>query len=367
MTGAVWRHQHTDAAATLLVQRTDRRFPSSCSLPTDICRVARWAYDAVVEPIDLAACADDFDREVAATPAIDRFCSTAAWILAASASLMPPRSPFSFRGPNGYFAAMRGVHPAGFPYVEPVELAWGLASPLVGRDPHALATDVVAVLAARRDWQLAIISGITATGPQRTALERALPPRWERRRGTPTVRHVASLEGGVDGFLARRSRELRKSIRKTTRAATERGVTFESVRAVERDAAALYERIQRVERQSWKAREGVGISAGPMRAFYAQMLPRLCATDQQRTIFARADERDVGYILGAVFEGEYRGLQFSYDDDYAHLGLGGLMQYQQVIELVGEGVNRYDLGTEMDYKRRWAEEIMETEMLVLVR
>jgi len=32
-----------------------------------------------------------------------------------------------------------------------------------------------------------------------------------------------------------------------------------------------------------------------------------------------------------------------------------------------EGVGRYDLGTEMDYKRRWAEEIMATEMLVLVR
>ena len=318
-----------------------------------------------MEPIDLAACADDFDREVAATPAIDRFCSTAAWILAASSSLMPPRSAFSFRGPHGYFAAMRGVHPAGFPYIEPVELAWGLASPLVGRDPEALANDVVAVLAARRDWQLAILSGITASGPQRRALERALPPRWERRRGTPTIRHVASLEGGVDGFLSRRSRDLRKSLRKSLRAAQH--VTFESVRVSEAEADALYERIQRVERESWKSRDGVGISAGPMCAFYGEMLPRLCATRQQRTIFARVNGEDVGYILGAVFEGEYRGLQFSYDDAFAHLGLGGLLQYQQIVELCEEGVARYDLGTEMDYKRRWAEEVMETEMLVLVR
>ena len=320
-----------------------------------------------MEPIDLAASADDFDREVAATPAIDRFCSTSAWILAAAASLMPPRSPFAFRGANGYFAAMRGVHPAGFPYVEPVELAWGLASPLVGRDPEALAADVVTVLAARRDWQLAILSGITAHGPQRRALERALPQRWERRRGTPTIRHVASLDGGVDGFLARRSRELRKSLRKTLREASEQGVTFESVRVPPSEAAALYERVQNVERTSWKSREGVGISAGPMRAFYGEMLPRLCATRQQRTIFARRGDQDIGYILGAVFEGEYRGLQFSYSDDHGDLGLGGLMQYHQIVELCGEGVTRYDLGTEMDYKRRWAEDIMETEMLVLVR
>jgi CelD/BcsL family acetyltransferase involved in cellulose biosynthesis len=97
------------------------------------------------------------------------------------------------------------------------------------------------------------------------------------------------------------------------------------------------------------------------------MLPRLCALGQQRTIFARYGERDVGYILGAVMGGEYRGLQFSYHDELSRFGIGGLLQYQQVVELCGEGVGRYDLGTEMDYKRRWAEEIMETEMLVLVR
>lgn len=320
-----------------------------------------------MEPVDLAAIADDFDREVAVTPAIDRFCSTSAWVLAAAAALMPARAPFSFRGAHGYFAAMRGVHPAGFPYIEPIELAWGLAAPLIGRDPEALVDEVVAVLAGRRDWQLAILSGHTADGAHRRALERALPPQWERRRGTPTLRHVASLDGGLDGFLARRSRELRKSIRKSLRAAEASGIVFESVRATRDAAGALYDRIQAVEARSWKSGEGVGISQGPMRAFYNHMLPRLCERGQQRTLFAREGELDIGYILGAVFEGEYRGLQFSYDHERAHLGLGGLLQYHQVAELCVEGVGRYDLGTEMDYKRRWAEEIMATEMLVLVR
>lgn len=325
-------------------------------------------YDGGVEPIDIAAVADDFDREVTATPAIDRFCSSSAWILSAASALMPPRAPFSFAGASGYFAAMRGIHPAGFPYVEPVELAWGLAAPMIGRDPDALAADVVAMLAARRDWQLVILSGMTADGPQRRALERVAPPRWERRRGTPTTRHVASLDGGIDGFLSRRSRELRKSLRKSLRAAAAAGVTFEPARATAAgDAAALYARIQDVEATSWKARDGVGISTGPMRLFYELMLPRLCATGQQRTLFARAQGRDVGYILGAVLEGEYRGLQFSYDDEHAALGLGGLLQYHQIAELCDEGIARYDLGTEMDYKRRWAEDVMETEMLVLVR
>lgn len=324
-------------------------------------------YDSSVEPVDLSAIAEDFDREVAQTPAIDRFCSSAAWVLAAAGALMPPRAAFSFRGDAGYFAAMRGVHPAGFPYIEPIELAWGLAAPLIGRDPGALVAEVVPVLAGRRDWQLAIFSGLTVTGPQRRALDATLPARWERRRGQPTVRHVASLEGGIDGFLGRRSRELRKSLRRSLRVADAEHVTFEAVRATAGAAPALYERIQAVEARSWKTHEGVGIHAGPMRAFYGAMLPRICELGQQRTMFARLGDRDVGYILGAVMAGEYRGLQFSYDDDLAHLGLGGLLQYHQILELCGEAVARYDLGTEMDYKRRWAEDIMETDMLVVVR
>jgi hypothetical protein len=322
-----------------------------------------------VEPVDLAACADAFDAAVARTPQIDRFCSSSAWILAASEALMPPRAPYTFRGKCGYFAAMRGVHPAGFPYVEPVELAWGLAAPLVGDDPDGLAHEVVALLAGRRDWQLAILAGLVATGAQRRALERALPARWERRRGTPTLRHVASLDGGLDGYLGRRSRQLRKSLRKSLAAADAAGVTFESVRAAPDEAEALYARIQAIEPASWKAIEGVGIAAGPMRAFYELMLPPLCAHGRQRTIFARdAAGRDVGYILGAVFAGEYRGLQFSYADSHAELGIGSLLQYHQIAELCAAGdITRYDLGTEMDYKRRWAEELMETEMLVVVR
>lgn len=320
-----------------------------------------------MQPIDLAEVADAFDREVACTEAIDRFCSSTAWILSAAGALMPPRASFSFRGEHGYFAMMRGVHPAGFPYIEPVELAWGLAAPLIGRDAHVLVEEVLPVLAARRDWQLAILAGHTADGPQRRALDALLPSRWERRRGQPTIRHVASLDGGIDGFLGRRSRELRKSLRKALRAAETEGLTFEAVRAGAGEGGALYERIQAVETFSWKAREGVGISAGPMHAFYAAMLPRLCALGQQRTIFARHRGRDVGYILGAVMGGEYRGLQFSYADELSRFGIGALLQYHQVIELCTEGVARYDLGTEMEYKRRWAEDIMETEMLVLVR
>lgn len=320
-----------------------------------------------MDPVDLAQAADDFDREVYRTPGIDQFCSSAAWILAADGALMPPRAAFSFRSRHGYFAARKAIHVSGFPYIEPVELAWGLASPLVGSDAAALAADVVALLADRRDWHLAVLTGIAADGPQRRALAAILPAHWQCRTGQPTVRHVASLDGGIDGFLARRSREFRKSLRKALRAADNHGLTFETVRATEGQADSLYERIQRVEAASWKARDEVGISTGPMREFYRAMLPRLCRLGQQRTMFARWRDRDVGYILGAALPADYRGLQFSYDDSLRDFHIGSLLQYHQICALCDEGVTRYDLGTEMDYKRRWAESVMATELLVVVR
>ena len=53
-----------------------------------------------------------FDAAVDATTGIDKFCSSTDWILPASKGLMPPRSPWLFRGTAGYIAMMRATHEA---------------------------------------------------------------------------------------------------------------------------------------------------------------------------------------------------------------------------------------------------------------
>jgi len=317
---------------------------------------------------ELEAQADELDRVVAATPGIDRFCSSSAWILSAAEALMPPREAWVHAGEAGWVAMMRGQHPSGLTYVEPLELAWGLASPLVGTDADALADQMIALVAARIGaLQVALVPGLAGDAPILRALLARMPSTWERRWGQPTLRHVASLDGGIDGFLARRSRNFRKALRSSLRAAEQGGVTFESARATsEAEARALYDRIQAVEARSWKAEGGVGIISGPMHDFYAHMVRRLARHDRQRTIFARAGGEDVAYVLGAVFAGEYRGLQFSYDDAHGRYSLGSLCQYHQILELCAEGIVRYDLGTDMDYKRRWAEEQFQTSLLVVI-
>jgi len=317
---------------------------------------------------DLEARADEFDAAVLATPGIDRFCSSSAWVVSAAEALMPARRTFVHQGETGYLAAAMSHHPSGLVCVEPLELAWGLASPLVGGDAPAIAVETAALLAATPGWRIALIAGIVADTPLAVALDDALPPSWDRRRGQPTLRHVASLDGGVDAFLARRSREFRKGLRKATRRARDRGIEIAAVDARTTDEAlALFERVLAIEATSWKAAEGVGLSDAAFAEFYRRMAVRLAHRGRLRAVVARLGDRDVAYVLGAVFGGEYRGLQFSYDDEFADLSLGTLCQLHQIELLCAEQITAYDLGTDMDYKRRWAEKQIETELIVVVR
>ena len=103
-----------------------------------------------------------------------------------------------------------------------------------------------------------------------------------------------------------------------------------------------------------------------MRAFYRAMLERLADTGQHRLAFARYDNKDAAYILGVRFGSTYRGLQFSYDAELSGLALGNVCQYHQLESLCEEGVESYDLGGGLDYKRRWAEREVEADVVLVV-
>ena len=302
-----------------------------------------------------------FDSLVAVTPQIDRFCSSTDWILPAASALMPPRAPWLFKSPEIQVALMRGRHPQGWHYLEPLEAMWGLACPIVGLDSGQAAAQLGHLLRRREDeWNVTVLLGLPAGSRLMMEVAKALVGRYEVRQGPETIRCVASLDGGVDGFLGRRSRNFRKALRRTLRAAKDAGIEMVSCRADTIDEARiLYRRAVAVELRSWKGRAGVGIESGHMHDFYSAMVPRLARRGGLRLMFAqdsrRAGSRDIAYVMGGMFGSTYRGLQFSYDAEYEHMSLGNFCQYHQIVELCGDGAASYDLGTDMEYKRRWAE------------
>ena len=81
--------------------------------------------------------------------------------------------------------------------------------------------------------------------------------------------------------------------------------------------------------------------------------------------FATLDGGDAAYILGGVLGNTYRGLQFSFDDRYRAHSLGNLCQLQEIGRLCEQGVDVYDLGTEVPYKKRWGDRVFATTCLVV--
>lgn len=322
-----------------------------------------------MQPISLAeldAQADDLERLALASPEIDAFCSSADWILPAAAALMPPCQPVLYRGEAGFLATALRLHEE-VRVLEPLEAMWGLASPLVGREPAPLVAAAVDVVRAReKEWDALILTGLMLDSALLQLAIRRLGARYRVVLGPETTRHIASLAGGVDGFLARRARGTRKSLRQSERRAAAAGIAFIEESARDAEAAErLFTRILAVERASWKGRTGIGLDTPGMRDFYRLMARRLAAAGRLRILFARRGEEDVAYVLGAVFGDTYRGLQFAFDDRFRAVGLGNLSQLEQVRRLE-PSLLHYDLGTGGDYKRDWAEREVTSVALVAV-
>jgi hypothetical protein len=310
--------------------------------------------------------AELFDRALLLTPGIDQFCSSSDWILPAAAGLMPPREPWIHAADGHYWAFMRGETAEGIGYLEALENMWGLACPTIGSSAEELADGVAQLCKAPSSaWSVMALSGLAAGSDLFLQLIADLAEQYRLGLGPTTSRLIVDLEEGVDAFLSRRSKQFRRSLERSERDARARGISI--VDASTQEPISLFQRILDVEFRGWKGQSEVGIGEGGMRDFYEQMLPRLHRRGAQRVLFAQHEGRDVAYIFGGLLEGNYRGLQFSFDDAYRKFGLGNLLQLEQIRRLCDESILAYDLGTHMDYKLRWADRHHETVTLLLMR
>ena len=57
----------------------------------------------------------------------------------------------------------------------------------------------------------------------------------------------------------------------------------------------------------------------------------------------------------------------SYRDTHSQFSLGNLGQLAMIRWMSEDGIETYDLGTEMDYKLSWAESSFTTQMFVILR
>ena len=100
--------------------------------------------------------------------------------------------------------------------------------------------------------------------------------------------------------------------------------------------------------------------------FYRRMFRRLSLGGLARGLFAVADGRDIGFVLGGVDGANFRGQQVSFVADWGRESIGNLLQWETIQWLCSEGIRRYDMGSVIEYKLRWTELRLRTESVMLV-
>ncbi len=278
---------------------------------------------------------------------------------------MAPAHPWVRRANNHYVALARTDNSAHTRVLHPLEAMWALPSPLVGAEPDELIELLLTTLDDDRGWDAVVLTGIPEASVLWKKLIPALSKRHQLARGPITRRYAADLSGGVDTFLAKRSPGFRKNLRKAEARARRLDLCFEVADdGTLEDADASFERLLAIEQRSWKGHRGVGIDTEPMCGFYRAMNRRLVERRAQRLVFAKIDGSDAAYIFGGLLGNTYRGLQFSFDDSFAEHSLGNLCQLEEIRRLSDQGVEVYDLGTEVAYKKRWGDRVLTTSCII---
>lgn len=309
-----------------------------------------------IEADQLDLVARTWDAAVDRTPDADEFCASSLWSFAAAASFPDHDPPVIISDGSSFAGLRRATVEDGSRLLLGLDPVWGFATPMVGHPVQS-----ARLLAARLgldDHDVAVVTGQRHGGIGLQGLVQVLGEQRRLLQGPTEQRLQADLGEGIEAWLARRSSRFRQRLRQVRRRAQEAGVAVVDCSALAPDDAI--DRVLAVEARSWKGEQGTGLASESLADFYRRMAWRLAASDQLRLLFARQGDRDIGYVLGGVRGRTYRGLQLSHDAGARELGIGHLLQIHQLEALAGTGIDVYDLGMDMPYKRRWADRIDET-------
>ena len=238
----------------------------------------------------------------------------------------------------------------------PLEAEWLFGSPLMGPDALGLLGDLVNDLRAglKAGKIQIVVSGLNPRGLHARQISKAYPDAVTHNQDAHAA---ASLAGGIDGWMSRRSSNFRRNLKRAQLRAQSEGIVFERVQpASVAEADALYERMLGVERKSWKGPIRKGLLQ--LSTFYRMVLRAYAERNSARVIIARHGSGDAGFCFGGASRGHYRGQQTSYSDDLSGFSIGTLMHFETARWLSEEAARVQHFGPiqrSMSYKHSFCE------------
>ncbi len=156
-------------------------------------------------------------------------------------------------------------------------------------------------------------------------------------------------------YYARRSTVFQKNTARRYRNLRARHrAEFVEYRAPEEMDRAITD-ILAIEKKSWKWKEGVRINDPRSHDFYFSLARKFAEKNMTRIWVLRIDGRPVAYDFNIQINKCIKALKSSYDEDFAALSPGILLNYTEYRQFLQEDIHHIDLlWGNLRFKQRWA-------------
>jgi hypothetical protein len=233
-------------------------------------RSAARTFDEVDDPLGA------MNRAAARTEHGDPLCCRTEWQLSYLEAFTPEATPLFRESGDSMVAFVDSSFPDGSRILLPLDQSWLYGAPLLGPDAIDLLLELLAEPAMRELPPTLWLSGITPNGERHQQLVSALQRTHKLHVITSPpapLQCSASLEGGYDGYLSRRSGHFRRRLKSAERKASAMGVSFERCAPVSAEhAQRVFDRMLAIEYRSWKGIGSCGMEQPQSRDFYSRML-----------------------------------------------------------------------------------------------
>ena len=233
------------------------------------------------------------------------------------------------------------------------------------REPEECARAAARTLLAHRDrWDLAWFHEQDAADPALRAFCDELQAHGVLHGRAPGSHcPYLTMRGGWQKFLATKSQKFRKNLRSSRRKLGALGPLEYASFAGEADRLhALLAEYESLERRSWKAKGGVGVTQSVEHLrFYHHLIDAIGAEGRFVLRTLRVGGQLVAATFGLVHDRRYYSLHIAHDAAYAAHSPGTLLEAMELEECFDAGIEEYEfLGGFLKNKVRWTDQMRDT-------
>jgi CelD/BcsL family acetyltransferase involved in cellulose biosynthesis len=243
--------------------------------------------------------------------------------------------------------------------IEPLHNVFSMYSePLTSLAPGvAMATVYRALKAWDRRWHWLDLQNLVQGSDVSAAWRQAWAAEGQQSLERAGARSPFVRPGGtLETYLAGKSKRFRKTMTGLIHDATDNTQVRIDMYRTPAECEAFYRHMLTIESRSWKHEAGSAITARPLeQRFYPELLARLAPLGVLQGVVMWIEDQPAAYMLLLLHGRRVLGLKGSFDQQFAKLSPGKMLNAYMLGQMFSQGQEEYDfLGSDEEYKVQWA-------------